>query len=229
MDALAQARFPEALPALLPYLEDKDPVLRLAAARAAARLAAPEDAPLLGEALLRSGLPRGALLEILLLLEDRAFPVLEAFLDRGGPRERWAALEATGRLRRHDLVEKVLPFLAETDPELKAAALRALWRLGHPPSGYEGEVLSALFAPQEFLRVQAVRVLPLLGAVRVLPLLGNLAERALWNRLGDPSFYVRRAAAEALKALNPDLLAEAARAHPDPYARAVARHVLEAA
>ncbi|KGQ23031.2 HEAT repeat domain-containing protein [Thermus filiformis] len=220
MDALAQARFPEALPALLPYLEHKDPVLRLAAARAAARLAAPEDAPLLGEALLRSGLPRGGLLEILLLLEDRALPVLEAFLDRGGPRERWAALEATGRLRRHDLVEKVLPFLAETDPELKAAALRALWRLGHPPSGYEGEVLAALFAPQEFLRVQAVRVLPLLG---------NLAEKALWNRLGDPSFYVRRAAAEALKALNPDLLAEAARAHPDPYARAMARQVLEEA
>ncbi|MER3489560.1 MAG: PBS lyase, partial [Meiothermus sp.] len=47
-----------------------------------------------------------------------------------------------------------------------------------------------------------------------------------WKRLGDPSFYVRRAAAEALKDLDPSLLAEAAQRHPDPYARAMAQQVL---
>lgn len=218
MDALAQAWLSEAFPSLLPYLKHPDPVLRLAAARAAARLVHPEDAPRLGKVLLGAGLPRGALLEVLLLLEDRSGPVLQAFLEKGGPSERWAALEAIGRLKRHDLAEGVLPFLAHPDSELKAAALRALWRLGYPPSGHGAEVLVALFAEEEFLRVQAVRVLPLLG---------KKAKRALWNRLGDLSFYVRRAAAEALKALDPSLLAEAAQRHPDCYARAMAQQVLE--
>ena len=218
MDALAQARLSEALPSLLPYLKHPDPVLRLAAARAAARLARPEDVEAFGRGLLEAALPRGALLEVLLLLEDRAGPALRDLLEKGGADEQWAALEAIGRLRRHDLVERVLPFLAEADPELKAAALRALWRLGYPPQGHEEAVLAALFAPQEFLRVQAVRVLPLLG---------EKAKRALWNRLGDPSFYVRRAAAEALKAMDPALLAEAAQRHPDRYGRAMARQVLK--
>lgn len=218
MDALARAGLFEALPSLLPYLRHPDPVLRLAAARAAARLARPKDVPRLGEALLGAGLPRGALLEVLLLLEDRSGPVLQVFLEEGGPGERWAALEAIGRLRRHDLAERVLPFLGEADLELKAAALRALWRLGYPPSGYGAEILVALLAKEEFLRVQAVRVLPLLG---------EKAKRALWNRLGDLSFYVRRAAAEALKDLDPSLLAEAAQRHPDRYGRAMARQVLE--
>ncbi|MER3479707.1 MAG: PBS lyase [Meiothermus sp.] len=217
MDALAQARLSEALPSLLPYLKHPDPVLRLAAARAAARLARPEDVEAFGRGLLEAALPRGALLEVLLLLEDRSGPVLQVFLEGGGPGERWAALEAIGRLKRHDLAEGVLPFLAQPDLELKAAALRALWRLGYPPSGHEAEILAALLAQEEFLRVQAVRVLPLLG---------EKAKRALWKRLGDPSFYVRRAAAEALKDLDPSLLAEAAQRHPDPYARAMAQQVL---
>lgn len=62
--------------------------------------------------------------------------------------------------------------------------------------------------------------------MRVLPLLGQKAKRALWSRLGDLSFYVRRAAAEAFKAYDPALLAEAAQRHPDRYARAMAQQVL---
>lgn len=80
MDALAQARLSEAFPRLLPYLKHPDPVLRLAAAC----LVHPEDAPRSGKALLGAGLPRGALLEVFLLLEDRSGPVLQAFPREGG-------------------------------------------------------------------------------------------------------------------------------------------------
>ncbi|GAA5335530.1 MULTISPECIES: HEAT repeat domain-containing protein [Thermus] len=217
LDALAQARLPEAFPLVLPYLAHPDPVLRLAAARAGARLVGEEDLEAFAEALLRAALPRGALLEVLLLLEDRAEPVARRFLQAGGEEEAWAALEALGRLKLHGLAEAVLGFLRHPDPEVRAAAMRALWRLEYPPLGHEEAVLAALGAEEEFLRLQAVRLLPLLG--------GALARRALWKALSDPSFYVRRGAAEALRALDPALLKQAAEAHPDPYGRAMARQV----
>lgn len=218
LDALAQARLPQAVPLVLPYLTHPDPLLRLVAARAAARSAPPEALGGLAEALLYTGLPRGALLEVLLLLEDRAAPVLERLLDAGGAREAWAALEAAGRLRLLALAGAVSGFLAHPDPELKAAALRALLRLGYPPDGHEAAVLEALDSPQEFLRIHAVRLLPLLSPA--------FAEGELWKRLGDPSFYVRRAAAEALAQTRPALLEHAAAEHPDRYGRDMAAQVL---
>ncbi len=218
LEALGLARLPETLEAILPYLHHPDPILRLAAARAGARTAQGEGVLRLGEALLSAGLPRGALLEALLLLEERAEPAAALLLERGGKEEAWAALEAIGRLRLHALGEKVLPFLEAEDPELQAAAMRALHRLGYPPLGYEGAVLGLLRSGEEFLRLQAVRLLPLLPQA--------LAQRALWEALKDPSFYVRRAAAEALRALGGEALEEAAKTHPDPYGRAMAAQVL---
>jgi HEAT repeat protein len=218
LEALGLARLPETLKAVLPYLEHQDPVLRLAAARAAARVAQGEGVLHLGEALLKAGLPKGALLEVLLLLEDRAEPVVALFLEKGGRGEVWAALEAIGRLHLHGLAERVLPFLEAEDPEVQAAALRALARLGYPPVGYEDVVLGLLRREEEFLRVHAARLLPLLPQ--------NLARRALWEALKDPSFHVRRAAAEALASLDPELLRKAGEAHPDPYGRAMAAQVL---
>ncbi|MGC8968651.1 MAG: HEAT repeat domain-containing protein [Thermus sp.] len=221
LEALGLARLPETLEAILPYLAHPDPVLRLAAARAGARVAQGEEVLRLGEALLASGLSRGALLEALLLLEDRAPPVAELFLAKGDEEAVWAALEAIGRLRLHALAEKVPPFLEAEDPEVQAAALRALARLGYPPEGREASLLSLLCHGEEFLRAQAARALPLLPKA--------LARRALWEALKDPSFYVRRAAAEALAALDPEALGRAAEAHPDPYGRAMAAQVLREA
>jgi HEAT repeat protein len=218
LEALGLARLPETLEAILPYLEHPDPVLRLAAARAGARVAQGEGVLRLGEALLGAGLSRGALLEALLLLEDRAEPVAALFLEKGGREEVWAALEAVGRLHLHALAERVLPFLEAEDSEVRAAALRALARLGYPPVGYEEAVLGLLRGGEEFLRVQAARLTLLLPP--------NLARRALWEALKDPSFYVRRAAAEALASLDMELLRKAAEAHPDPYGRAMAGQVL---
>lgn len=221
LEALAQARLPETLDLVLPYLKHPDPVLRLAAARAGARIAQGEGVEALARALLGAGLPRGALLEALLLLEERAPSAVDLLLREGGGEERWAALEALGRLKLHGLAERMVPFLGDPDPELRAAALRALWRLGFVPPGLEEVVLAHLQAPEEFLRLQAARLLPLLGR--------PLARKALWRALSDPSFYVRRAAAEGLKELGLEVLAQAAREHPDPYGRAMAQQVLREA
>lgn len=135
--------------------------------------------------------------------------------------ERWAALEAIGRLKFQGLAEAASAFLEHPDPELKAAAMRALLRLGHSPKGFEEVLLAALKDEREFLRVHAARLLALLR--------NDLARRALWQALRDPSFYVRRAAAEGLRLLDPGLLAQAARKHPDPYGRAMAEQVLREA
>lgn len=221
LEALAQARLPETLEAVLPYLAHPDPVLRLAAARAGARVAQGQGLLDLAKALLEAALPRGALLEVLLLLEDRAEPVVEYLLSQGGGEEVWAALEAVGRLKLVPLVERVLPFLDQADPELKAAAMRALYRLRHPPQGYEGLLLAALKDEREFLRAHAARLMALLG--------NDLAQRALWKALSDPSFYVRRAAAEGLLQMNKGFLAQAAKRHPDPFGRAMAQQVLREA
>lgn len=221
LEALAQARLPETLHLILPYLHHPDSVLRLAAARAGARVARGDGVAELAQALLQADLPRGALLEVLLLLEDRALPVVERLLRAGASEERWAALEAVGRLRLAPLAQAVLAFLDHPDPELKAAAMRALWRLGHPPRGQEEVLLSALKDEREFLRAHAARLMALLR--------NDLARRALWNSLSDPSFYVRRAAAEGLALLDRELLARAAQKHPDAYGRAMAEQVLREA
>lgn len=221
LEALAQARLPDTLDLILPYLANPDPVLRLAAARAGARVARGEGVWRLGEALLRAKLPRGALLEVVLLMRERALPLAHFLLVRGGPAERWVALEVIGRLRLRYLAKRVPPFLEDPDPELRSAALRALWHLRYRPKRREVALLASLRAEQEFLRLQAAR---LLGLYRE-----DWARQALWRALYDPSFYVRRAAAEGLRRQDFTLLAKAAREHPDPYGRAMAFQVMREA
>jgi len=158
------------------------------------------------------------LLEVLLLLEEKAEGVVPYLLASGEEGAQWAALEAIGRLRL-PLVEALLPFLGAENPELRAAALRALYRLGYFPKGHEERILEALVAPEDYLRLHAARLLAL-GE-------GPVPRRLLWWLLKDPSFHVRRAAAEALGQLDREVLAQAAQSHPDPYGRAMAAHILK--
>ncbi len=217
LEALAQARLPEHLPLVLDYLKHPDPVFRMAAARAAARMAPPEETGALAQALVEAGLSRGVLLEALLLMEDRVGPAVRYLLQNGRPEERWAALEAIGRLKLLDLAPLAEARLEDPDPEVQAAALRALYRLGYPPLDRLDQILALLQAEKEGLRIQAARLLGLFP--------GHWPRRFLWKALADPSFFVRRAAAEGLFRADPKALAEAARAHPDPYGRAMAGQV----
>lgn len=219
-ETLARARLPEALPRLFPYLGHRDPTVRFAAARACARVADAETTRDLAERLatLRFG-PR-AWLEVLLLLRSPD-AVVDRLLDSADHAARWAAIETAGRRHLLRFAEHVADLIGDADPEIRAAALRALAKLGYPPLGREGLLLAATQDGTDYVRLQAVRVLALVSDAWVAPV--------LWQRLGDPSFYVRQAAAHALEAVDADLLRQASASHPDRFARSMALQELELA
>lgn len=258
LEALAKARLPEAFPPMLELLADPQITVRLMALRGLARTLArlpkrarPRAAADLCEQLRRADLPGGAIEESLLLLEDAAplvlrellkRPEIAGFADEGWAADDWpvrrrgkapslktrgpgsllrAALEATGRLQILELGERVGRFAGHGDPEAKAAALRALWRLGYLPAEAEPAVVEALRDEVEFVRIQAVHAAVLLPT--------DVSIQALWERLGDPSWWVRRGAGDSLVRVSGAgvrKLKRAAKAHPDRYARQMAVQIL---
>ena len=196
-------------------------------------------------------LPGGAIEECFLLLEDTAPMVLRNLLERPeissfgveewavdtrGIRRRGkapdfrtrgpgsllrAALDATGRLKLLDLGDRVAEFTAYREPEVRAAAIRALGRLGYLPEHAEAGLVAALHDDVEFVRVQAAHAAVLLSPETAAP--------ALWKLLGDQSWWVRRAAGESLARIAETGVRElgrAAHSHPDRYARQMAVQIL---
>lgn len=109
----------------------------------------------------------------------------------------------------------------DPDAEVRAAALRALARLGYVPQEAEAGVVAALADEVEFVRIHGTRAAPLLPEGAALP--------ALREAAGDPSWWVRRAAAESLAAMREPGVAElrkVAAEHADRYAREMAEQVL---
>jgi len=219
-EILARARLPETLPVIHPFLADRDDMLRFAAARAAARVADAATAPDLAQRLAGTTFGSRAWLEILLIARA-PLPLVRTLLASRDPAARWAAVEAVGRRYLLTFAGDVAGLLSEDDAELLAAALRALARLRYPPAGREALVLAAARSEPDFVRLQAVRVLALLG--------GEEVAAVLWDRLADPSFYVRQAAARALETTDATLLLRASQSHPDRYGRAMARQALPVA
>lgn len=196
-------------------------------------------------------LPGGAIEECLLLLGDSAPIVLRDLLERPeltalqvddwaadarGVR-RWgkapslktrgpgsllrAALDAAGRLKLLELGDRIGGFAAYRAPEVRAAAIRALRRLGYLPPPAEPGLSAALHDEVEYVRVQAAH-----AAVLLPP---QTATVELWELLGDRSWWVRRAAGESLvriAGLGVRELGRAARSHPDRYARQMAVQIL---
>jgi HEAT repeat protein len=234
IEGLAKARLPSALPAAYQLLDDPSPVVRYMATRVIARTLAdmPADAARdrevrrFVEVLRTTDLPSGVVEESLLLLDDAALPVVRALLTAPETRAKVsrAALEAAGRLDLRALAPAVLPYIEDPNPELRAAALQCVPRLHASSPALADAITRASEGPLEFVRVQATHALSSLEPARALP--------TLWNRLEDASWWVRRAAAEALAALGPLGRAELERvveSHPDKYARQMARHVLQEA
>ncbi len=231
LDGLARARMPEAMPTLVAAIEDPERAIRVAAARAAARTLAAIEGPLAREraartvidALERRRLPFGVVEEMLLLADEGAPSLVGGLLLREGApvSSLRAALDAVARLQLLVFAEEAVRFLDHADPEVRAAALRAVARTGLLPQAAHASVLAALGDEIEFIRIHAT------SAARLLPRERALA--ALWERLGDSSWWVRGSAAEALAALGPTGLAELGRAaetHPDRYARDMAAQAL---
>jgi hypothetical protein len=231
LDALAKARLPSTLGPLLRFIGDEDPVMRFLSARAAARTMAElapgppreQAARVFADALEKAALPPGACSEILLLLGDGAAEVLGFLI--GNPKAPSsvvrAALDAVGKLGLPMFTDGAVLRITDRDREVRAAALRALGRLGRAPEEARDPIVIALNDDTEFVRIQAARAAAGLPAEIALPVLrGSLSDRSWW---------VRRAAAEALLRLGPagiDTLWAAARKHPDRFAGDMAAQVL---
>jgi len=231
IEGLAKARLPSALDTAFGLLADPSPVVRYMATRVIARtlaslLPGPErdrDMERFVEVLRTTDLPSGVVEEALLLLDDAADPVVRALLTEAEtrPKVARAALDAAGRLDLEDLAELVARFVEHEDPELRAAALQCVPKLHATSPRLAAAITRASEEPIEYVRVQATRALTSVDPRRAMP--------PLWDRLHDASWWVRRAAAESLRALGPLGVAELHRAeeyHPDRYARQMAHHVL---
>ena len=230
LEGLARARLPETLADAVALMGDPEPALRVAAARAAGRILGEtppgpvreEGAEAFAHALQRHRLPAGVVEEVLLLVDDAAPAVALHLLHGPGatPTSIRAGLEVVGRLKLVGFLEEAAGFLPHPDPEVRAAALRALSRMAFVPPEATRAVLEATRDPEAFVRVHACRAARLLR--------GPEALAALWERLGDPSWWVRRAAAEGLAGMGPEgarELLRAARQHPDRYGRDMAAQV----
>jgi hypothetical protein len=231
LDCLSRARAVEALPTLLAGMAHQERAVRVASARATARtVAAIEDRVALERAardvvtaLERVRLPIGVVEEMLLLAEDAA-PALvgELLLREEAPASSLrAALDAVARLQLLVFGEDAARLIGHADPEVRAAALRAVEEVRLLPESARGAVLEACHDETDFVRIHAV------AAARLLP--REDAVPALWEALGDRSWWVRRSAADAMAALGSPGLGELGRAalgHPDRYARDIAAQTL---
>lgn len=232
LERIARARAPGAFYHVLSRTSSADLPTRIMATRALARgFARFPEGPARGDAAMAlvgaldaPDLPVGIVLEALVLLEGSASSVIRLILDPGrevGERLRWAAIEAAGRLRLEPLADDLAHLVGDGDPEIRAAALRALDKIGRVPASAHTHLRGALHDEVEFVRVQASRAFAHLPAEEGVP--------ALWDRLGDESWWVRRTAAETLLRLQPDgavALGWAARVHQDRYARHMAVQAL---
>jgi HEAT repeats len=244
LEALAKARIGQAVDPLIGLLRDPEPVVRIMALRGLARtlarlpdgLARDGAADRFVAAIASADLPPGAIEESLLLLEGTGPPVLYRLLATGRPvrvdREepedariddgRLArVIDAVGRLKVLTLADDVATYCSHPNPEVRAAALRTLGSVRILPAAAEKAAAGALADPVEYVRVQATRTASLLPREQ--------ARRALWELLGDGSWWVRRAAAHGVLELGrdgPRILERAGRMHTDRYARHMAVQVL---
>jgi HEAT repeat protein len=242
LEGLAKARLGQAIDPLMGLLQDREPAIRIMALRSLARTVArlpagparEDAADRFARVIATADLPSGAVEEGLLLLEGAAPAVLGRLLGSApahgeGSEEpdslddaRLArVIDAAGRLKVLALAEEVASFCGHPNPEVRAAALRALALIGILPPGSEQAATVALIDPVEYVRIQATRTASLLPRVA--------AQQALWDLLADESWWVRRAAAQGLLTLGtdgPGLLERAGRSHEDRFARHMAVQVL---
>ncbi len=230
LDMLSRARSPEALDYLLETSRDPDGRVRIVAVRGAARTIAvmPSGAPRAGAerelaTFMAEGMVSTGVIEQALMLADEGAPGIIAHLFEMPlvpPEVLRATIDVAGRLRLDRFTSSLGSAMRHGREEVRAAAIRAATSIGRLPPGARASLQAAASSEVDFLRIQGTRGLWLLGPSDALPM--------LWERLGDPSWWVRRAAGQALLALGENgrrMLLKAGEEHPDRYGRQMARQV----
>jgi hypothetical protein len=170
----------------------------------------------------RGGFSRGVLEEALTLMGAKAEPLLRHFLQDTAPLFlTQISLNVLGRSGWLAWAEDCAWFMDHLEPELRAAALRALAQLQYVPPGREADVLGLLADPVWFVRVQAAH------ACVGIP--GEVVHEHLWGALGDPTWWVRNSAASCLAkrgSRGREVLELAVKIHPDKFARDISLQTL---
>ena len=166
--------------------------------------------------------PHRARVALLRAFGRRALPDLTAALVRGTGEAAMdrAIIEALGLARHRDAQREVERLLRDGDVEQRVAAARALGRMEAEDSATS--LMAALQDEVWQVRAQAAWAL---GRCRA-----EIALLVLPARLTDPAWWVRRHAAYALREFGMEGRRELERivhGSPDPYARDMAREVLE--
>lgn len=134
---LGKTRDPASVPALLPLLADPEPRVVASTVRALAGIGATEAASALVTLLGRPDVPEADLLDAVVATGPAAIEPLVTAATAGRPDVRVVAAEALGRLRVDSATEPggrvrtvLVGLLADTDPEVRLAALLALSEQG---------------------------------------------------------------------------------------------------
>jgi HEAT repeat protein len=196
--ALGRTRAPEGIPALAEGLRDPDLETRLAALRGMGRMACPQAAEEILAWVGESGLVVPALPLQSALIQccaERPQLLLPYVQNAKGPL-REALGRVLGEVATPSLGLDLLQFVGDDLDELRAAAARAL---GHSHSGLAFDVLNELVRdPTWFVRLRAIVSLGKFSDRRAIP--------ALLRGLTDSNRLVRLRAAEALVALNTEMV-----------------------
>ena len=194
-DALGALRVSAAEPWLIARLHHRDPLLRLACARALAEVGAVNELPEIMAALAEVGAEPGDVVEVMIAFGPRGVPFLTELLVAGSLSERRLAAVALGHIASHHVLPELSATLEDPDDELVANAAGALGQLGDLKAT---PALIALLRDHRplFVRVAAATAL---GALE-----DRRAAAALAEELDAEEWDLRNAAARSLVALDAD-------------------------
>jgi HEAT repeats len=192
-EALGAMQVTEAEPWLVAGLDHRDPLLRLACARALADLRAVDALPTIMTALSEVDAEPGDVQEVLVAFGPAGVPLLRRMLADGSGVERHVAAVALGYIGSYQALPELRDALGTADDELVATAARALGRVG------DSKATPALVELLRGVRPWFVRVAAA-GALGALE--DKSAASALVNALESDEWDLRNAAARSLVALD---------------------------
>ncbi|RZU51833.1 HEAT repeat protein [Krasilnikovia cinnamomea] len=197
-ETLGHLRRLHAVPQICALLDDRQPDVRVVAARALGTIGEPAAAVPLLAALTRP-VPAHLVAHALARIGAGAVPALEAALSQPEPLVRATALDALGLIGATGSVPVINDLLhGEADEDVRLAAVRALGRLGG-----RSAVAPLLAATEpgnsDTLRAAAARALGDIGAAS--------AGKDLARLMADPAYPVAHEAAQALRRIGPAGLA----------------------